>query len=168
MISQCVIMFHRCTIKFYICPIFVDRVLSTTHIPPWSSVMLLVPCTNRLLRLDMGLGMISWVRGHQMQCWALRPLGHQGYRLRGFKKDPPVHSGYMVAEDSKTLPLESLLIPSDHRVFAGLSTVRSLPAPPPTLHSQHRHVGRRRTVHLSALIMVIGIGLGFIPVLTVV
>ena len=84
------------------------------------------------------------------------------------KKDPPLHSSYMVAEDSKTLPLQSLLIPSDHRVLAGLSTVRSLPAPPPTLHSQHRHVGRRRTVHLSALIMVIGIGLGFIPVLTVV
>ena len=42
----------------------------------------------------MGLEMVSWVRRYQGQCRALRPLGHQGYRLRSYKKDPPVHSGY--------------------------------------------------------------------------
>ena len=43
----------------------------------------------------MGLKRVSWVRRYQGQCRALRPLGHQGYRLRNYKKDPPLCSGYM-------------------------------------------------------------------------
>ena len=42
----------------------------------------------------MGLKRVSWVRRYQGQCRALRPLGHQGYRLRNHKKDPPLCSGY--------------------------------------------------------------------------
>ena len=42
----------------------------------------------------MGLKMVSWVRRYQGQCRALRPLGHQGYRLRNHTKDPPLCSGY--------------------------------------------------------------------------
>ena len=45
-------------------------------------------------RLDMGLKRVSWVRRYQGQCRALRPLGHQGYRLRNYKKDLPLCSGY--------------------------------------------------------------------------
>ena len=48
----------------------------------------------RSQRLDMGLKRVSWVRRYQGQCRALRPLGHQGYRLRNHKKDPPLCSGY--------------------------------------------------------------------------
>ena len=42
----------------------------------------------------MGLKRVSWVRRYQGQCQALRPLVHQGYRLRNYKKDPPLCSGY--------------------------------------------------------------------------
>ena len=55
----------------------------------------------------MGLKRVSWVRRYQGQCRALRPLGYQGYRLRSYKKDPPLCSGYMVAEEIMTLLLES-------------------------------------------------------------
>ena len=48
----------------------------------------------------MGLKRVSWVRRYQGQCRALRPLGHQGYRLRSYKKDPPLCSGYKL-----TVPL---------------------------------------------------------------
>ena len=50
----------------------------------------------RSQRLDMGLQRVSWVRRYQGQCRALRPLGHQGYRLRSYKKDPPLCSGYIL------------------------------------------------------------------------
>ena len=53
----------------------------------------------------MGLKRVSWVRRYQGQCRALRPLGHQGYRLRNYQKDPPLCSGYMVAEEIMTLLL---------------------------------------------------------------
>ena len=43
----------------------------------------------------MGLKKVSWVQRYQGQCRALRPLGHQGYRVRNYKKDPPLCSGYM-------------------------------------------------------------------------
>ena len=43
----------------------------------------------------MGLKRVSWVRRYQGQCRALRPLGHQGYRLRNHKNDQPLCSGYM-------------------------------------------------------------------------
>ena len=46
----------------------------------------------------MVLKRVMWVRSYQGQCGALRPLGHQGYRLRSYKKDQPLCSGYMVAE----------------------------------------------------------------------
>ena len=48
----------------------------------------------RSQRLDMGLKRVSWVRRYQGQCRALRPVGHQGYRLRSYKKDQPLCSGY--------------------------------------------------------------------------
>ena len=56
----------------------------------------------------MGVGMVSRVRRYQRQCRALQPLGHQGYRLRSYKKDPPLHSGYMVSEEIMTLLLDTL------------------------------------------------------------
>ena len=43
----------------------------------------------------MGLKRVSWVRRYQGQCRALRPLGHQGCRLRNHKKDQPLCSGYI-------------------------------------------------------------------------
>ena len=60
----------------------------------------------RSQRLDMGLKRVSWVRRYQGQCRALQPLGHEGYRLRSYKKDPPLCSGYMGAEEIMTLLLE--------------------------------------------------------------
>ena len=42
----------------------------------------------------MGPKRVMWVRRYQGQCRALRPLGHQGYRLRNHKKDQPLCSGY--------------------------------------------------------------------------
>ena len=42
----------------------------------------------------MGLKRVSSVWRYQGQCRALRPLGHQGYRLRNYKKDQPLCSGY--------------------------------------------------------------------------
>ena len=44
----------------------------------------------------MGPKRVMWVRRYQGQCRALRPLGHQGYRLRSHNKDQPLCSGYMV------------------------------------------------------------------------
>ena len=44
----------------------------------------------------MGLKMVMWVRRYQGQCRALRPLVHQGYRLRSYNKDQPLCSGYSV------------------------------------------------------------------------
>ena len=61
----------------------------------------------RSQRLDMGLKRVSPVRRYQGQCRALRPLGHQVYRLRSYKKHSPLCSGYMVAEEIMTLLLES-------------------------------------------------------------
>ena len=68
----------------------------------------------------MGLEMVNRVRRYQGQRRASRPLGHQGYRLRSYKKDPPLKSGYMVAEEIMTLLLESPRTPLDHRALAGL------------------------------------------------
>ena len=42
----------------------------------------------------MGLKRVLWVRRYQGQCRALRPLGHQGYRLRSYNKDQPLCSSY--------------------------------------------------------------------------
>ena len=50
-------------------------------------------------RLDIGLKRVSWVRRYQGQCRALRPLGHQGYRLRNHRKDPRLCSGYTSVPD---------------------------------------------------------------------
>ena len=49
----------------------------------------------------MGLKRVMWVRRYQGQCRALRPLGHQGYRLRNHKKDQPLCSGYIGAVDGR-------------------------------------------------------------------
>ena len=70
----------------------------TIHIPPWSSMGLQVLRICRSQRLDMGLKRVSWVRRYQGQCRALQPLGHQGYRLRNYKEDPPLSSGYNHAQ----------------------------------------------------------------------
>ena len=43
----------------------------------------------------MVLEMVSRVRRYQGQCRALQPLGHQGYRLRSYKKELPLDSGYI-------------------------------------------------------------------------
>ena len=48
----------------------------------------------RSKRLDIGLKRVSWVQRYRGQCRALRPLGHQGYRLRSHNKDQPLCSGY--------------------------------------------------------------------------
>ena len=93
--------------RFYVCSISVDRVSLTIHIRPWSSMDLQVLRICRSQRLDMGLNRVRLVRGYQGQCRALRPLGHQGYELRNYKKDPPLCSGCMVAEEIMTLLLES-------------------------------------------------------------
>ena len=93
--------------RFYVCSISVDRVFLTIHIPPWSSMGLQVLRICLSQTLDMGLKRVSWVQRYQGQCRALRTLGHQGYRLRNYKKDPPLCSGYMVAEEIMTLLLES-------------------------------------------------------------
>ena len=45
----------------------------------------------------MGLKRVMWVRRYQGQCRALRPLGHQGYRLRSYNKEQPLCSGYRPA-----------------------------------------------------------------------
>ena len=74
---------------------FCRPVFLTIHIPPWSSMGSQVLRICRSQRLDMGLKRVSWVRRYQGQCRALRPLGHQGYRLRNHKKDPPLCSGYI-------------------------------------------------------------------------
>ena len=61
-------------------------------------------------RLDLGLKRVSWVGRYQGQCRALRPLGHQGYRLRNYKKDPPLCSGYYAALELFE-PFENFLSP---------------------------------------------------------
>ena len=55
----------------------------------------------------MGLKRVSWVRRYQGQCRALRPLGHQGYRLRNQKKDQPLCSGYTAATEHTCLAWHS-------------------------------------------------------------
>ena len=49
----------------------------------------------------MGLKRVSWVRRYQGQCRALRPLGHQGCRLRNHKKDQPLCSGYKESKEEE-------------------------------------------------------------------
>ena len=115
----------------------------------------------------MSLKRVSWVRRYQGQCRALRPLGHQGYRLRSYKKDPPLCSGYMVAEEIMTLLLESPRTPLDQRTFEGLSLVLSHCVFPLRLHSWHLASEPKITL-LSVLSVAIDIGLEFILVLIVV
>ena len=83
----------------------------------------------------MGPKRVMWVPRYQGQCRALRPLGHQGYRLRSYNKDQPLCSGYMVAEEVMTLLLESPRILWDLRTLAGLSLVESHCVFPLRLHS---------------------------------
>ena len=59
----------------------------------------------------MGLKRVSWVRRYQGQCQALRPLGHQGYRLRNHKKDQPLCSGY--TKEVRKVVVESHLVVLD-------------------------------------------------------
>ena len=60
----------------------------------------------------MGLKRVSWVRRYQGQCLALRPLGHQGYRLRSYKKDPPLCSGYSVQPSADGVGSSCVVLPS--------------------------------------------------------
>ena len=114
----------------------------------------------------MGLKRVSWVRRYQGQCQALQPLGHQGYRLRNHKKDPPLCSGYMVAEKIMTLLLESPRTLLD-RTLAGLSLVLSHFVFLLRLHSWHPP--RKPEINFqSVLTVAIDIGLEFILVLIVV
>ena len=115
----------------------------------------------------MGLKRVSWVRRHQGQCRALRPLGHQGYRLRSYKKDQPLCSGYMVAEEIMTLLLESPWTPLDRRTLAGLLLVLGHCVFPLRLHSWHLPSGPRFN-RQSVRTVGIGIYLEFILVLIVV
>ena len=111
----------------------------------------------------MGLEMVSRVPRYQGQCRALRPPGHQGYRLRSYKNDPPLHSGCMVAEEIMTLLLESPRTPLDHRALAGPSLVFGHFVFPPRLHSWHLLSGPK-IVLLSVHTVVIDIGLELILV----
>ena len=52
----------------------------------------------------MGPKRVMWVRRYQGQCRALRPLGHQGYRLRSHNKDQPLCSGYTSPDDITEFP----------------------------------------------------------------
>ena len=83
----------------------------------------------------MGPKRVMWVRRYQGQCRALRPLGHQGYRLRSHNKDQPLCSGYMVAEEIMTLLLKSPLILRDRRTLAGLLLLLGRCVFPPRLPS---------------------------------
>ena len=51
----------------------------------------------------MGPKRVMWVRRYQGQCRALRPLGHQGCRLRNHNKDQPLCSGYTRMTSCTTL-----------------------------------------------------------------
>ena len=42
----------------------------------------------------MGLEMVGPVQRYQRQCRALCPLGHEGYGLRSYQKNLPLHSSY--------------------------------------------------------------------------
>ena len=57
----------------------------------------------------MGPKRVMWVRRYQGQCRALRPLGHQGYRLRSHNKDQPLCSGYTIPPHND--PQLSLALP---------------------------------------------------------
>ena len=57
----------------------------------------------------MGLEMVRRVWRYQGQCGALRPLGHQGYRLHSYKKDPPLHGGYTLIRFAATQRAPALL-----------------------------------------------------------
>ena len=57
----------------------------------------------------MGPKRVMWVRRYQGQCRALRPLGHQGYRLRSYNKDQPLCSGY-TGKSTTALALLSLVV----------------------------------------------------------
>ena len=115
----------------------------------------------------MVLKRVSWVRRYQGQCRALRPLGHQGYRLPNHKKDPPLCSGYMVAEEIMTLLLESPRTRLDHQTLAGLLLVLGHFVFPLRLHSWHLP-SKPRINLLSVPTVAIDIGLEFILVLIVV
>ena len=106
----------------------------TIHIPPWSSLDLQGLRICRSQRLDMGLKRVMWVRRYQGQCRALRPLGHQGYRLRSYKKDQPLCSGY------RGVPL---LLHSAFLLFAAIASHSPWSARthhPPTMPVSPRHM----------------------------
>ena len=88
-------------------------------------------------------------------------VGYQGYRRSSYKKDPPIHSGLMVAEEIITLLVESPRTPLDHRALAGLSLHLSHFVFPQRLHSWHLPSGPK-IILLSVLTVFIDIGLEFI------
>ena len=68
----------------------------------------------------MGLKRVMWVRRYQGHCRALRPLGHQGYRLCNYKKDPPLCSGYIQLKAHK--PIANTALPVNSVVNVGSNT----------------------------------------------
>ena len=105
----------------------------TLHIPPWSSKDLQVLRICRSQRLDMGLKRVMWVRRYQGQCRALRPLGHQGYRLRSYNKDQPLCSGYNMfltwhhTKGRNTTPHQSTTAPRPPTTFR-MHTTSQMPS----------------------------------------
>ena len=69
----------------------------------------------------MGPKRVMWVRRYQGQCRALRPLGHQGYRLRSHNKDQPLCSGYIGTRHLTLCPSSTnSLEPSPNLVASGV------------------------------------------------
>ena len=66
----------------------------------------------------MGLEMVDRVRRYQGQCRALPPLGHQGYRFRSYKKDPPLHSDYIPSHKTTAFIINiAFFFPAGHAVL---------------------------------------------------
>ena len=76
-----------------------------------------------LLEAGCGSEMISRVCRHQRQRWTFLPLGHQGYRLRSYNKDPPLHSGYTRAVGGTLRPLGKTLFLHCQRRHPELPTI---------------------------------------------
>ena len=88
----------------------------------------------------MGLKRVSWVRRYQGQCRALQPLGHQGYRLRSYKKDPPLCSGYtgpgVAGRSRKPSPSTHTHTARPSQEWRGTSGARTQAHTEPQNHSQ--------------------------------
>ena len=89
-------------------------------------------------RLDMGLKRVMWIRRYQGQCRALRPLGHQGYRLRSYNKDQPLCSGYTLLLIFLVRPPLSFVRAVPGRLLAVFPELLYPPPPPRVVLSPRR------------------------------